>query len=292
MKMEEELSLAELNKIMSSIYSYELLNELSKGLRVNEESLKRLNIKKRTLYQVLKKMRDLGIVNKKGSLYYLTIFGLFLLSVERELLNWLSHRDEIRQLSVYLSESYSFKLTNELLKNIENIVGVSNFEPVKIYTEWESLVSSLADRISGAEYEVKLMSRYIDVRVLSAMYETAKRGVPVYLITNKTNVRERIKQYLSLISNENLKALALKLFSLPNVFVRSSEVPYSAVIIDSEDVGLEVPNSKDGTFMLGLQFKSPTLASKLASFFNGIFDSAESDKVIFSLLQEVKKEWA
>ncbi|MGC8568622.1 MAG: phospholipase D-like domain-containing protein [Nitrososphaeria archaeon] len=251
-----------------------------------------LKIRRRTLYKVLKEMRDAGLVTKKNRTYQLTVFGLFVLNMEREILNWLSHNEEVSELSNYLYDAYSFKLANELLKNIERIVGVSNLEPIKVYTDWESLIGSLITRLESAKYEVKLASRYIDTRVIKALYEIARKGVPIYIITNKENDPERVKQYLGLLSNEELKALATKFYSLPNVNVRSNYVPYSFIIIDVEDVGVEVIDSSRKSFIFGVRFKSPIIASKLSEHFNRIYELAESDRVIESLKREVRKEWA
>ncbi|MGC9208957.1 MAG: phospholipase D-like domain-containing protein [Nitrososphaeria archaeon] len=284
--------LTELNRLLSTSYSYKILESLSSGIRVSREMAASLKMRRRTLYKVLKEMRDAGLVTKKNRTYQLTVFGLFVLNMEREILNWLSHNEEVSELSNYLYDAYFFKLANELLKNIERIVGVSNLEPIKVYTDWESLIGSLITRLESAKYEVKLASRYIDMRVIKALYEIAKKGVPIYIITNKENDPERVKQYLGLLSNEELKALATKFYSLPNVNVRSNYVPYSFIIIDVEDVGVEVIDSLRKSFIFGVRFKSPIIASKLSEHFNRIYELAESDRVIESLKEEVRKEWA
>ncbi|MGC8661446.1 MAG: phospholipase D-like domain-containing protein [Nitrososphaeria archaeon] len=278
-----------LNRILSSEYSIALLEELSRGLKVDDETIKKLGIERRTIYYILKEFRENGLVIKKGNRYMLSLLGFFVYNVENELTRWLKNRNEITLLNEYIGNSETFKVTNTLLKSLENIIGISKFEPVKVYTEWYSLVESLMARISTAEESVELASRYIDSNVLKAMLDAARRGIAIRMITDSAYSAARAKYYLALISNEENKAIAKQLFTLKNVSVKTTNVPYSFIIVDQEDVGIEIPDIfGEKNFLLGIQFKSPVIAEKVSTIMEKMYENAKQDSIIYALLQEVK----
>ena len=278
-----------LNRILSTEHSIILLEELSQGLRVDNEILKKLGIERRTLYYILKEFRENGLIIKKGNKYSLSLLGFFVYNVENELMRWLKNKDEVKLLNEYIDSSETFKVTNALLKSLENIVGISKFEPVRVYTEWYSLIESLTERIKVAKESVKLASRYIDSNVLRALLEAAKRGVSVKMITDRTDTTSRAKYYLALISNEENKTVAKQLFTLRNVSAKTANVPYSFIIVDEEDVGIEIPDIfGEKRFLLGMQFKSPIIAERMSSILENMYERAEQDRIIHTLIQEAK----
>ncbi len=204
-------------------------------------------------------------------------------------MRWLKNKDEVKLLNEYIDSSETFKVTNALLKSLENIVGISKFEPVRVYTEWYSLIESLTERIKVAKESVKLASRYIDSNVLRALLEAAKRGVSVKMITDRTDTTSRAKYYLALISNEENKTVAKQLFTLRNVSAKTANVPYSFIIVDEEDVGIEIPDIfGEKRFLLGMQFKSPIIAERMSSILENMYERAEQDRIIHTLIQEAK----
>jgi len=281
--------IVKLNRILSTEHSIILLEELSQGLRVDNEILKKLGIERRTLYYILKEFRENGLIIKKGNKYSLSLLGFFVYNVENELMRWLKNKDEVKLLNEYIDSSETFKVTNALLKSLENIVGISKFEPVRVYTEWYSLIESLTERIKVAKESVKLASRYIDSNVLRALLEAAKRGVSVKMITDRTDTTSRAKYYLALISNEENKTVAKQLFTLRNVSAKTANVPYSFIIVDEEDVGIEIPDIfGEKRFLLGMQFKSPIIAERMSSILENMYERAEQDRIIHTLIQEAK----
>ncbi|MGC8557647.1 MAG: phospholipase D-like domain-containing protein [Nitrososphaeria archaeon] len=281
--------IVKLNRILSTEHSIILLEELSQGLRVDNEILKKLGIERRTLYYILKEFRENGLIIKKGNRYSLSLLGFFVYNVENELMRWLKNKDEVKLLNEYIDSSETFKVTNALLKSLENIVGISKFEPVRVYTEWYSLIESLTERIKVAKESVKLASRYIDSNVLRALLEAAKRGVSVKMITDRTDTTSRAKYYLALISNEENKTVAKQLFTLRNVSAKTANVPYSFIIVDEEDVGIEIPDIfGEKSFLLGMQFKSPIIAERMSSILENMYERAEQDRIIHTLIQEAK----
>lgn len=278
-----------LNRILSTEHSVTLLEELSQGLKVDNELLKKLGIERRTLYYILKEFRENGLIIKKGNRFSLSLLGFFVYNVENELMRWLKNKDEVKLLNEYIDSSESFKVTNALLKSLENIVGISKFEPVRVYTEWYSLIESLTERIKAAKESVKLASRYIDSNVLRALLEAAKRGVGIKMITDRADTTSRAKYYLALISNEENKTVAKQLFTLRNVSAKTANVPYSFIIVDEEDVGIEIPGIfGEKSFLLGMQFKSPIIAERMSLILENMYERAEQDRIIQTLLQEVK----
>ncbi len=279
---------ARLNRILSSEHSVAVLEELSRGFTVNDEVLKKLGIERRTLYYILKEFRESGLIVKKGNKYKLSILGYFVYNVENELIKWLRNKNDIKLINEYINNSETFKVTNALLKSLEKIIGVSSLEPVKVHVEYSTLVESLIEMINYSRETVKLVSRYIDTNVLKAMLEAAKRGVTIWLVTDKVYSSARAKYYLALLSNMETRAVARELFTLKNVLVRTANVPYSFIVVDEDQVGIEVPDVfGERNFILGIQFRSPSIAEKMAAIAEKMYQNAGQDTIIYSLLNEV-----
>jgi predicted transcriptional regulator len=282
-------SLAKLNRILSSEHSIAILELLSNGLKVDDETLKKLGMERRTFYYILKEFRENGLVIKKGNKYMLSLLGFYVYSVENELSGWLKNKNEINLLNEYMNSSETFKVTNALLKSLENIIGISKFEPVRVYADWYSLVESLVIMIRTAKESINMASRYVDSNVLRVMLEAAQKGVTIKLVTDNTYSAIRAKYYLALLSNEENKAIARQLFTFNNVFVKTTHVPYSFIITDQEEVGMEIPDVfGEKAFLLGIQFRSPTIAEKMSTIMEKMYQTSEQDTIIHALLQEVK----
>ncbi len=282
----EEERLRRVYRTLASKNAIALLRELSKGLKIDDSALNRLNMNKRTAYYLLKEMKEEGLVIKKGSVYTLSLLGSFILGVQEEMHSFIRNEEAVTQLNELLFSSNVFTVTNELLKSLENIVGISNLEPIKIYTEWDQLVHSLVPRLKNARNSINLASRYLNSEVLWALLEAANRGVVVKILGNSSNQADRAKFYLAINLNEEVKKVAKFLYSLPNVQVRIAPLNYSYIVIDQEDVGIEVPSPLNDSFLFGVQFKSPVLAERMNRVYQEIFSKAQVDSVIISLLQE------
>ena len=78
------------------------------------------------------------------------------------------------------------------------------------------------------------------------------------------------------------KALSVfkELTSNPNIILGEATVPYSFLVIDDSEVGIEIVNPEDPySFFFGLEFENRDLAQKLISHHVEISKHAESDSI-------------
>jgi hypothetical protein len=74
----------------------------------------------------------------------------------------------------------------------------------------------------------------------------------------------------------------------PNLKMKAAEVPFSFIIVDKEEVGIEIPNSfGENDLLVAFRFKSPTLAGKLNNIFQRLLENSEKDPIYDLILKEV-----
>jgi len=78
------------------------------------------------------------------------------------------------------------------------------------------------------------------------------------------------------------KALSVfkELTTNPNVVLREATIPFSFLVIDEKNVGIEIVNPEDPySFFFGLEFDNEDLAKKLISHFSEMSRNAERDTI-------------
>jgi hypothetical protein len=78
------------------------------------------------------------------------------------------------------------------------------------------------------------------------------------------------------------KALSVfkELTTHPNIVLGEATVPYSFLVIDNFEVGIEIVNPEDPySFFFGLDFENHDLAQKLVSHYMEISKHAETDTI-------------
>jgi len=274
-------------KILSKKNNIILFNALYYGIEASRESYKKLGINRRSFYYSLKELKENSMVTKIDGKYVLTRFGYFIYSIQEKMNMWIEKDKEISELTQLLSNNNGEELSFLLLKDLEEIVGLSNFEPVKVYTEWSSLASDLALLVK-AKKSIKIATRYSEPVIVNYLYEAIRNNVKVEAISDKRVVGLRVSTLTFMNSNNTIILLLKEMLKNPNLKMKAAEVPFSFIIVDKEEVGIEIPNSfGENDLLVAFRFKSPTLAGKLNNIFQRLLENSEKDPIYDLILKEV-----
>ena len=174
------------------------------------------------------------------------------------------------------------KISHEVLKDLELRLGLSGLKPVRLFRSWDELGAEVSKSIQEMRSEMCVATRYIDFRTADDALRSASRGCKVRIIHSS---RDGLSTRLMLLGNLMAHPRSLKIFhSLvrnQNVSMVQAEIPFSFIIIDNLDVGIEIVDPQDPhSFFVGLQFTSPTLAQRLTLFFDSLWRSGMKDPMV------------
>jgi predicted transcriptional regulator len=274
----EEDKIYIVQKALSKRSNYKLFKALYNGVDASESSLKSLGLQRRTFYYALRELNDIGIAVKKDGKYYLSPFGYFLYSMQDKLRQWFLKENEIKGITKLLNKNNEDELSYTLLKDLEEMVGLSNFEPVKVYIDWKSLTTDLSALVN-AKKVVKIATRYSDPIILKYLKDIVKKDVQIKIVSDRKAVAVRLAN-LSYLSLDNTLLETLNyLFSSPNLQIKVSNVQFSFIIVDKKEIGVEIPDPFDSAPLVAFRFKSPTVAERLDNVFEKLFEKGEEDPI-------------
>jgi predicted transcriptional regulator len=274
----EEDKIYIVQKALSKRSNYKLFKALYNGVDASESSLKSLGLQRRTFYYALRELNDIGIAVKKDGKYYLSPFGYFLYSIQDKLRQWFSKENEIKNITKLLNSNNGDELSYTLLKDLEEMVGLSNFEPVKVYIDWKSLTTDLSILVN-AKKVVKIATRYSDPIILKYLKDIVKKDVQIKIVSDRKAVAVRLANLSYLTLDNTLLETLNYLLSSPNLQIKVSNVQFSFIIVDKEEIGVEIPDPFDSAPLVAFRFKSPTVAERLDNVFEKLFEKGEEDPI-------------
>jgi hypothetical protein len=168
--------------------SVEILNAASAGLPSSSEGIRSQT--KKQYYSRLKRLVDIGLIEKRQSIYKLTSFGSIvyenqLKTMEKIIPNYwqIKSFDILKSRNDFPVEQKE-KIINEYieatgLKGVINTTHLSGFSVVK---RFDDLVVEILKVLDNAEKEVYFATRYHDPHVSSKVFEKLAKGVTVHIL--------------------------------------------------------------------------------------------------------------
>jgi hypothetical protein len=160
----------------------------------------------------------------------------------------------------------------DITEKLREYFGIPDLKLLGLYRTWNELSLQFSLGMESMQSGAYIATRYFDFRVAEIGLRAAARGCTMNVIHSK---RSGLSTKLQVLGNLMTHPKALGIFrKIPrsmNVIAKEGDLPFSFVVIDSKNVGIEIVNQeKPESFFLGVQFDSPTLASKLITYFNEV----------------------
>ncbi|MGA2875040.1 MAG: hypothetical protein ABSE82_05805 [Nitrososphaerales archaeon] len=290
-QIREEKSHAQARQIFSTLANEDALRIFglaASGIEASKCVLVENHFSKKRYYVRLGELVEIGLVAKEKGVYRHTILGSIVYenqvaSLQRilakrgslEILNELKNRNK----SDESLRSAVSGLSQQVLKDVETSIGLSNLKPVRLMRTWNDFFAQVNTMLDSTRKDVCIGTRTFDTKLARAALKAAERGCMVDIMHN------RIREF-NPSDNKNMKYqeeildLLNALRSHSNVRLRRSSIPYSFFVFDKLDVAIEIthPEAQESYF-LGVSFQSPTAAATLASFYQEIAKSMKIDTI-------------
>lgn len=269
-----------------------------RGLKYSRRTLDNLDLTRKRYYKALKQLKDLGLIEKSresGGIYLFTRFGttVFHRYIE-EVVPYLKYIEEIKMANT-LKQTRGYT-EEDIIKFVEKLSG-SRLDTqaahilgvmVEVVWEYEHMVSALLERIGLCRREILLATRLFDEKIFNLLFHKAKLGIEVRIIVDSSLISKYFRLHHGNGSpHVSDKNAAERINSIGNpwypdndlVSRRVGKIPFSMIIMDESDVGIELINREDTeNFHGGIIIRDERTSRIMKNFYNKIWDgSAEKN---------------
>jgi len=294
--MSEHATIEQVFSILADRHSLNILKMAYSGFKASHSSYVG-NLSKKQFYVRLKRLKDAGLIEKRGDIYITTTFGsLVCNSHVKTLEEMLANYWSLKAVDV-LKTREDFPLhqrdsvINEIigssnLKSILNSTHLSGFSVVKNYTQ---LVAEVIKLLGLAQKEVFLATRYHDPSFSKIIFKKISEGLKVHMLDSlpeQISVENRLNAVLRTPPNREAYEMVDTLIRSPWFDLKRKEIPASFMVVDGRMVCYETTNfANPEEFTLAVShYDDPYLAQRLIQYYSML----EKDATVPQLLASVR----
>jgi hypothetical protein len=241
----------------------------SHGLEANSSTLRKLGLSRRVYYTRLKQLINAGLIEKSDHVYRHTTLGNII--YKNHILAMMEHLKNTKQMKMVDTLKHTNQFSEEEIANfVSKIAGWSNDidaspSPIKVESIWtyQDMVSAIVERVEFCNKEILLASRYLNEIIINSILRKANSSrINVKVLTDSTLVKQyfevedlRLKPNLEKDKNVTERMNVVSNPWYPGRVDRKiGKIPFSMIILDHKEVGLEIVNWNDPRNFYGVIF--------------------------------------
>jgi len=237
--------------IIGDKQSVQILTAASTGLRSSSNGIG--NQTKKQYYVRLKRLVDMGFMEKHQSVYKLTTFGTIvhdhLKTMERILPNYW----QIKSIDV-LKSRHDFppeqkeKIMNEYIETskLKDVINTTHLTSFSVVNKFDDLIVEVLKVLDNAEREVFFATRYYDPHVSSKIFEKFAKGVTIHILDGnpeQISVESRLAAIIRTPPNRATAEMVKKITKSSSFDLkRLPELPLSFMVVDGIQVIYDTMN--------------------------------------------------
>ena len=263
------------------------------GLKGSSMSYKG-NISKKQFYSRLKRLRDLGVIEKRNSVYKTTTFGSLIYNGQvKALEDIMANYWNLKAVDVLKSRQdfplpEKEKLIEEMIQNssLKSIVNGTHLSGFSVIKDYNKLVLEVTRLLESAEKEVFLASRYHDPHFSKLMFhKIANEGLMMHLLDglpDQISVENRVNAILRVPPNRETFEMVNKIIKSKRFEVRKAKVSASFMVVDGTTVAYETTDYLNPEqFTLAIcHYDDPYLAQRFISYYRTLAKDAKVPQFI------------
>jgi predicted transcriptional regulator len=279
---------------LSDRHSLNIVKMAYFGLKSSSVSNKG-NISKKQFYSRLRRLQDIGLIEKRNSVYRTTTFGSLIYNGQiKPLEDIIANYWNLKAVDVLKSrEDFPLpekeKLIDEMmqntsLKSIANGTHLSGFSVIKDYNK---LVLEVTRLLESAQKEVYLASRYHDPHFSKLMFhKIANEGLMMHLLDGlpeQISVENRLNAILRVPPNRETFEMVNKIIKSHRLdLMRATKLSASFMVVDGAMVCYETTNyANPEQFTLAIShYDDPYLAKRFISYYRTLVNDAKTPQFV------------
>jgi hypothetical protein len=232
--------------------SVEILSAASKGL--HSSSARILNQSKKQYYVRLKRLVEMGLMEKLQSEYKLTTFGLLVYenhfkTMEKVIPNYwqIKSIDVLRTRNDFPLAQHE-NIMNEYIatSNLSEIINPTQLSSFNVVKRFENLIPDVMKVLDNAENEVYFATRYHDPHVSNLVFQKFGKGVTIHILDGnpeQISVENRLAAVIRTPPNRQIADLVKKVLKSSRFDLkRLTDLPLSFIVVDGIQVVYETIN--------------------------------------------------
>ena len=232
--------------------SVEILIASSAGLQSTSNGIG--NQTKKQYYVRLKRLVDMGLIEKHQSIYKLTSFGSIvyenhLKTMDKIIPNYW----QIKSIDV-LKSRHDFppeqkeKIMNEYIEttNMNEVLNATQLSSFTVVKKFDDLIVEVLKVMDNAEKEIYFATRYHDPYVSTKVFEKFSKGVTIHILDGnpeQISVESRLAAIIRTPPNRETAQMVKKITRSPRFDLkRLPELPLSFMVVDGIQVVYDTVN--------------------------------------------------
>ena len=294
--LEQSASMEQIFSLLADKHSLKILKMAYFGFKGASESYNG-DLSKKQFYMRLKRLRDMGFIEKRDSLYKTTTFGSLVYNGHIKMLeDVLANYWNLKAVDV-LKSRQDFPLhekekvieeiiQNSTLKGVVNGTHLSGFSVIKGY---DKLVIEVTKLMESAQHEVYLATRYHDPHFSKLMFhKIANEGIKMHLLDglpDQISVENRLNAILRVPPNREIYEMVNRIIKSGRLELRKAKVSASFIVVDQMRVCYEATdyvNPEQFTLAIS-QYDEPYLAQRFISYYQTLIKDARAPQLYESI---------
>jgi predicted transcriptional regulator len=266
------------------------------GLKGSSMSYKG-NISKKQFYARLKRLRDIGVIEKRNSVYKTTTFGSLIYNGQiKALEDIIANYWNLKAVDVLKSRqdfplNEKEKLIEEMIQNssLKSIVNGTHLSGFSVIKDYNKLILEVTKLLESAEKEVYLATRYHDPHFSKLMFhKVANEGLMMHMLDglpDQISVENRLNAILRVPPNRETFEMVNKIIKSQRFELRKAKLSASFMVVDGTTVCYETTdylNPEQFTLAIS-QYDDPYLAQRFISYYRTLVKDAKAPQLIESI---------
>jgi predicted transcriptional regulator len=295
--MPEKVTSREVFSILSDRISSNILKAAYSGLRASSSNYIG-KVSKKQFYVRLKRLREAGMIEKRGSFYRATTFGSLIYNAHvKTLEKALSNFWQLRAID-FLKATKDFPshqkeiVIDEIVRcsNLKDLVNSTHLSGFAVIKDFSGLIIEVMKLLENAQNEIYFATRYHDPHISSKTFEKFSRGVSLHMLDSNPepmSIENIINAVLRTPPNQETFQLFSNMIKSSRFDLkRATNLPASFLVVDGVQVIYETINyTNPEQFTIALSHYND---SYLAQQFIKYFELLSKDAVAPKLLQRVR----
>jgi sugar-specific transcriptional regulator TrmB len=168
-------------------------------------------------------------------------------------------------------------------QNINSMHDLSSDVNVDVIWKYDEMVSGIIQRIELCKDEILLASKYTNELIINSIMHKVQTGIKAKVISDTSLVKKFFDQFQQNIINTRDKNAMERSNVIGNPWYpgkierRSTDLPFSMIILDRKEVGIELIHATDPKTFNGVIFvKDDKVANIMADFYEKVWNSSSS----------------
>jgi hypothetical protein len=247
---QQATSLEQVFGLLADRHSLNIMKMAYFGFKGSSENYKG-NISKKQFYVRLKRLRELGFIEKRDSVYRTTTFGSLVYNGNiKTLEDVLANYWNLKAVDVLKSRQdfplqQKEKVIEEIIQNtsLKGVVNGTHLSGFSVIKDYNRLVLEVIKLLESAQKEVYMASRYHDPHFSKLMFQkVAKEGLMMHLLDglpDQISVENRLNAILRVPPNRETFEMVNSIIKSGRFELRKVKLSASFIVVDGTTVCYE-----------------------------------------------------